>query len=431
MHLPRFRTAPACPGLYLFCSILLTSVGCDVMPLLDGSALNGATAAVADDVSETGAANSAFEGAEPALLPESGTILITGTIDAPDDVDLFDLGPAVRGDRVTIDVLGHDGINTVAALFDDNGDLIDANDDKSYYGGLIDPFLSRVIRHDSANLYVGIAVSRARYFSSSQGRYDQGSYSIKVTRLPAQQPVDPRPQVVYLDFAGGATVQIGMEPLTVMQAFSAERISGRFAGQTDYIADRVLEHMRRDFADYDVTLVDGRRDARPEGPASTLYFGNFNAQFLGLADNVDTDNANLSQEAIIFAEDLAMYEGLFPSAEETAQALANIASHELGHLLGLEHSREPVDCMATAATARQIYETDCEFVRSSMQEDVFPVGWQNGPRLLLWNVGASASPPAARRQAFDVLPGPLVHWRDVEGIADIPITPCGRCAGHR
>ncbi len=429
MHCPRLCAKPVLMTAGILLSLNLTS-GCDIMPLLDAGSTNLASGAVVNGVSEGAAANSAFEEAESALLPVSGTIVISGSIEAADDVDLFDLGPAMRGDRITIEVIGQNGINTAAALFDQHGDLIDANDDKSYYGGLVDPFLSRVVRHDTDRLYAGVAVSRARHFANQQGRYDSGTYSLKVTRLPGQQPVDPRPQVVYLDFAGGATVQIGLEPLTTMAPFEAERISFRFAGQTDYIADLLVEHMRQDFAAYNVTLVDSRYSARPSGAVSTLYFGNFNSQFLGLADNVDTDNANLTQEAIIYTEDLSMYEGLFPTAEETAQALANIASHELGHLLGLEHTREALDCMATAATARQVYENDCAFQRSLMQEDVFPVGWQNGAQLLLWNIGSSGAAAAERRQVADLLPGPVLHWRDIEGVEDIAITPCSRCASQ-
>ncbi|MCI0596877.1 MAG: hypothetical protein L0Z48_10120, partial [candidate division Zixibacteria bacterium] len=99
----------------------------------------------------------------------------------------------------------------------------------------------------------------------------------------------------------------------------------------------------------------------------------------------------------------------------------------LGHLLGLEHSADPADLMATAATARQILETDAAFLRSPMQPDVFPVGFQNEPILLAWNVGANPN-HAGRPRLEDWLPKPKTNWRDKAGLPDIPIVPCGACA---
>ena len=63
-----------------------------------------------------------------------------------------------------------------------------------------------------------------------------------IARLP-----EPSPGDVFLDFEGGDHVQIGLEPIEVMRPFSAESISDRFAGQTDYIIDLLVQHMGRDY----------------------------------------------------------------------------------------------------------------------------------------------------------------------------------------
>jgi hypothetical protein len=81
--------------------------------------------------------------------------------------------------------------------------------------------------------------------------------------------------------------------------------------------------------------------------------------------------------------------------------------------------------MATAATARQILENDLIFQRSNMQTDVFPIGFQNEPTLLLWNVGANPS-GASRLVLADYPAKAQANWRDREGLADIPIVQCGR-----
>lgn len=436
MHLRRYLTHPPLPGRGSLCWFLLLASGCGTAPVPgDLSSAEARTELVSGDlapvrspVAEEAIENSDFAAAQPATLPASGEIIIEGTIDSGNDIDLYALGPALRGDRITIEVNGYDGLNTVAALFDGYGDLIDANDDRSFYGGLLDPYVSRVVREDVGNLFLGIAVTRATHFASSDGRFDFGSYTVKVKRKPSQAVTGPEHQLVYLNFEGGDTVQIGLEPSTTMLPFSAESISSRLTDKTEDIINMLIDHMKQDYASYNVTLLDSRHHGRPDEPHTKLFFGNFNSAYLGLADNVDTGNRFLEQEAIIYAEDMSMFESLVPSAEEVAMALANIGSHELGHLLGLEHTAVPADLMSTAATARQILENDASFLRSRLHDGVFPAGFQNNPVLLLRNVGPNPVVPGARLRLEDLLPTVKSNWRDEAGLADIPIVPCGRCA---
>jgi len=415
----------------------LVAAGCDTVqiPGLEGFSRTrpGGGLAAPGAVAEQDGANGVFETAQPAPLPDEGEITIEGTITGRDDIDIYSLGPADAGDRITLDVSGRGGLNTVAALFDAEKNLIDANDDRSYYAGQIDPYLTQVIRRPTTDLYVGVAVTRATYFSSGAGRYENGSYSVRVIRKRNQSFLAARRQTVWLDFDGATGVQIALQPFENIRPFEAEKISPRFAGQTQRMIDMIVAGMRRDFAGLDLVLLDSRVDVPPAAPYTKLYFGNFNSAFLGLSDSVDTNNAFLDQEAIIYTEDFALFEGLLPSVEEVAQAIANTGSHELGHLLGLEHTAEAFDLMATAASARQILETDCRFGRARLEAGVFPAGWQSGLDLLTQNVGLAGGSNSAGRMigvdsATDQILNPANSWRDAIHV-DIPI--CGRCASEQ
>jgi hypothetical protein len=380
-------------------------------------------------VNEAASDNDSFAAAQGATMVPGGAITIDGRIDFSGDVDVYALGPAAAGDLVTIEVTGRDGLNTVAALFERSGDLIDANDDRSYYGGRLDPFISARISAATDNLLLGIAVSQAAYFASTEGRYDSGSYSVRVTHVGGGSATPPRVQYVWLDFEGGEEVQIGGEQIELMRRFNVESISTRLAGQTDYVIGLILQHMAHDYAGYDVVLLNSKQHSPPLEPHSQVFFGNFHSAFLGLADNVDAGNLNHQQEAIVYAEDIRLFESLRPSAEEVAQALANIGSHELGHLLGLEHTRDPEDLMATAATARQVLEVDASFVRASLSTGVFPIGFQNNPVVLMQNVGGPGVPEGSARQRLrDVLPVQQdTSFRDAIDLSELPVFRCGRC----
>ena len=431
MHPRRFLLDGLSAPIFIFAFICVFLFGCDAVPVgMPSDANQRPTPSLAefppvtDPVLEDGNNNSIFDAAQPATLPADGEFVIQGDIDSLGDIDIYALGPAARGDKITVDVSGNNGINTVVALFDANRSIIDANDDRSYYGGLLDPFVMITLRSDTPMLYVGIALSSGQYFTSDQGRKTD-SYSIKLTRRPAQNVPDQKNQLVWLDFEGGDSVQISQQPVEVMRPFSAEAISHRHAGKTDFIANLAVEYMRRDLAGFNVTLVSSKEAPEPTDPHTTLFFGNQNSSFLGLADSVDTFNAIPVQEAIIYTEDLADWEGMSPSAESTAMAIANIAAHELGHLLGLEHTDESGDLMAIARSASQVLNIDAVYRQAALEGGVFPVGLQDSYATLLQNIGARPGEPAARMFIQDLLPNIPPAPEN-----DIPITMCGRCCGN-
>ena len=112
----------------------------------------------------------------------------------------------------------------------------------------------------------------------------------------------------------------------------------------------------------------------PDEAYTSVYFGQYNPYLLGLADYVDYYNRDLTQEAIVFAETFKLFMPYRPGASGMAQVIGNVASHELGHLLGLNH------------TAGQML-ADQDFHRAVLKKEVFPAGYQDSDQLLAQAVG--------------------------------------------
>jgi hypothetical protein len=121
--------------------------------------------------------------------------------------------------------------------------------------------------------------------------------------------------------------------------------------------------------------------------------GSYDAALLGVADNVDAYNSRLEQSAIVFVDTFEVFGVLNPSVDEMADALANVTSHEIGHLLGLQHTRDPLGIMDITASLRQMLAPQT-FRASALHPETFRVGFQNGPRSLLEAVGASGESSA-------------------------------------
>ena len=306
-----------------------------------------------------------------------------GRIDAPGEVTAYSLGEVFPGDHLTLEVIAaDDGFDPAVALFDTHQNWIHLNDDRHYYNRELNPLADSVSRHYIEQAYVLV--------SSSPRAESTGAYELHVTKTPNVPYDEPAGQIIYLDFRGASQVVIGRRDPVDVPTFSGEMIAPQFADYTEELITSTTQRVREDFAGFNVTIIGSHEQDQPLTPHTTLYFGSYNSALLGIADSVDTFNQRQIQEAVIFVDTFSVFMSQEPTVTEIAHALANVASHEAGHLLGLHHTADVRDIMDITASLRQMLAPQ-SFGRAPLNTDTFPAGYQDAPGILLHNVGGDES----------------------------------------
>jgi hypothetical protein len=317
---------------------------------------------------------------------------IRGSISSADDVDVYDLGPVEPGDHIVVNITADDSLTGAMALFDDAGAALLINDHRNVYLGRYGPFIDVTIRRPSQSCFVALA--------STPGYASTGDYVLTaVDEFPTPVP-DPRPDVILLDFAREKNVRIGSRPAIDVPAFDAANISSAYQGTTDDMVARIVARVRQDFVAYDVTIVSTSEGAVYDGKMSRVHFGTFDAALLGVAEGVDEFNAANAQEAIVFTDTFSAFMPLAPSVADMGQAIANVASHEIGHLEGLVHTNNPDDLMDVTASLSQLL-LDQDFAKSPLYSAVFPLGNQDSVQSLLDSVGGDEALAHQKSQGRD------------------------------
>lgn len=344
--------------------------------------------------------NGEFDQAERVVIG-ADPIVIQGAIDSGADVDIYDLGAVEPGDEIFVEMTTSGALDGAIALFDDTGSSLLVNDHRNVYLGVREPFIQTTIQHASDNCYVAV--------SATPAFRDSGTYTLLGAKSAGVTPT-PHPDTVLMVFDGAENVRIGSRSAVDVPPFDTADISPIFDGLTDDVVARVVELVREDFASFDVTIVSSSEGAAFASGMSRLFFGTFDAALLGVAEGVDEYNGDQQQEAIVFTDTFRAFLNVDPSPEQLAQALANVASHEIGHLLGLVHTQDPNGIMDVTASLRQLMR-DQAFTQSPIYELVFPVGLQDAVTYLLEAVGGNASLAFAKerehlqRRSWDETPG--------------------------
>jgi hypothetical protein len=76
------------------------------------------------------------------------------------------------------------------------------------------------------------------------------------------------------------------------------------------------------------------------------------------------------------------------TATELGTAIGNVTTHEVGHLLGLNHVDNYYDLMDTTGGA-ETFLYDQEFTTSELDSSIFAIGSQDSMMLLLETLGLS------------------------------------------
>lgn len=328
-----------------------------------------------------------------------GSVELVGTISSSTtvkDVDIFRLGPAAAGMRLQADLSVNGTGDVQIGFFDAFGRILAYVDPISPTAG--PDRVDIVLREATDEVYVVLA-GRS---SSTALR----NYTVQIGLQPGS--VLPAPtQVVVLAFAGASQVRIGSRAPVNVPAFDIAAVNPAFAGLTEAAITRLMEMVREDYQGLNVAFYRDNDAGLPAGHRTTIYFGTSDTRLLGLADSIDPFNGNPSQSAIIYTDTFSLFNPLQPGFEGTIQVLANVTSHEAGHLLGLRHTSDPEDLMDVTATARQML-MDQWFKTSPLHTSVLPTGLQDSPTMLSWSVGGTLEPPMAFKQvarAKALLPG--------------------------
>ncbi len=310
----------------------------------------------------------------------AGTARLQGTIADIDDIDVYDLGPMEPGDVIRVSATANASLDVSVALYDDELRYFAGNDDESL--GSLDSFVEETVRHAGDPYYLVLTSSP---FASSFERL-AGGYRARVTVTREGDVPEPRAQTLFLNF-DGATLNVPSIPVAEVPPFTAEEISPVYAGQTEIIKQGIVATVKENYAGLDVTIITSDETSAPEPPYSTAHFGGTSFVAFGISEQVDVYNGDAGDVSVIFTG--SFQPELFsetPTAEEIAIAIGNVASHESGHLLGLNHVHDATAIMDEVNPADTFLQ-DQDFKEAPLSETIGPFGVQDAFLLLQEIVG--------------------------------------------
>lgn len=306
-------------------------------------------------------------------------LTLQGRIDRQFDVDFFDLGPMFAGDQLRVDLIRRDdNFRASVAIFDSEELLFNAGFDPFIVGGPdLSGLIFETIRHDAPRYFLGV--------THTHDDIALGAYQLNVTINRNRSIPQPKPQTILLDFDGGILDRPILD-VSVVDAFDARDIDSFYEHDTDTIKQMIIRTVEDNCSGLNV-IIRTSDDPPSNNPMSTLLFGSFSDFALGASEGVDAYNTNCCDDGVVFTESFSPdVFGFMPRARALGIAIGNVASHEIGHLLGLQHVTDTQALMDEASPAGFLL-IDQDFILAPLAESVFPVGFQDAMLLLEETVG--------------------------------------------
>ncbi len=308
------------------------------------------------------------------VLDANNRASFTGTIGNDSRAHVFDMGACAAGDRiiVAVDPLLGSPLDPVVAIFDAAGELFALNDDADIASGDLGSYIEETVWTAGDHFYLAIS----RFYRDPNG----GDYQATVRLERGGVVVRPPVQYLVLDFDGGS-VTIPGEGTISFSVFDAADIDAAYAGRTAEIKAKITQTVRQNYQNTGLEVLTTDDPQPATGTFSTIYFGAYSATKFGIAQGVDQGNKNRCDDGVVFTDDFDKPFASQPTVDGIAAAIGNVAAHEAGHLLGLNHVTDTTDLMDTTGTASTLL-ADQEFKTSPLHVSVFPFGLQNGPAML-------------------------------------------------
>ncbi|MFQ6034903.1 MAG: hypothetical protein ACE5NM_03520, partial [Sedimentisphaerales bacterium] len=197
--------------------------------------------------------------------------------------------------------------------------------------------------------------------------------------LVDRDPTRLEGQLVYLDFDGTDDVTY-QGPVTVgpfdLPAFQA---AGELVGQEQLIITQVVRELNQMFAGSGVLFTTEQPTIAK--PHSTVFVGGDDSafagygSFLGLAEKVDVGNKDRTDKAFVFTEN-------FRTSQDEIQryvtSIAQLIGHEVGHLLGYEHSEDVGGSQSASSTASPLLSVAAGVPQSVPYSQNFDAGKPTG-----------------------------------------------------